>query len=351
MSEDNESKRERDPSGDFKGSVAFITGATGFLGSAMAQQLIERGATVRALVRGDGLPPNLRDRGVELVRGGLLDEAAIDQGLDGARFVFHVAADIRMYREAYDEAYRSNVTATKLLLDRSRRAGVERFVYTSSGSTLGKPHDAFSGPVRMIDETSAYNFDGLGWVYPTTKYLGEVEVLRACEQGLHAVITHPTAIFGPGDWKQNLLPLFRAPRQLMGRFATNGTRSVCDVRDVSDGHLRAALSGRAGERYALSGEVLSVRELMSAIAEQVHGHKPSIVLPPRAMLAVATAVEAIARARGRAPLLSREMAMQSCFRVGVSSEKAKRELGYQSRPARESIADAAAFYRAQRWIE
>lgn len=350
MTEQQDPAHDADWAKPFSGSVVFITGASGFLGSAMAEQLVERGARVRALVRGDGLPPNLRDRGVELVRGGLLDEQAIDQGLDGARFVFHVAADIRMYREAYDEAYRSNVTATKLLLERSERAGVERVVYTSSGSTLGKPHDAFDGPIRSIDESSAYNFDGLGWVYPTTKHLGELEVLRACERGLHAVITHPTAIFGPGDWKQNLLPLFRAPKQLLGRFATNGTRSVCDVRDVSEGHLRAAILGRSGERYALSGEVLSVRELMSAIADEVGGHKPAFTLPPSAVLTAASLIERVARMRHRAPLLSREMAMQSCFRVGVSSAKAQRELGYHSRPARESIRDSAAFYRAQGWL-
>jgi dihydroflavonol-4-reductase len=333
-----------------RGARVLITGATGFLGSAMAEQLCDRGAVVRALVRGDELAPNLRGRDVQAVKGSLLDAATLDRALDGVTYVFHVAADVRMYRAAWDEAFRSNVTATKLLAERSAAAKVRRLVYTSSGSTLGKPHDAFDGPPRPVDERSEYNFDGLGWVYPPTKFQGERAVLEACASGLDAVITHPTAIFGPGDWKQNLLPLYRAPKQLLGRFATNGTRSVCDVRDVAEGHLRAAVLGVAGERYALAGEVLSVRELMGEIAAAVGGRGPRWVLPAPAVLGLARVIEAVAVLRGRPPLLSREMAMQSCFRVAISSAKAERALGYRSRPARESIADGAAFYRAQGWL-
>lgn len=335
---------------DFAGRRALVTGATGFLGSMIVEQLLDRGATVRVLARSAGLVPSIEERGIDVVVGALTDERAVERAMDGVAYVFHVAADLRMYPAAYDEAYRSNVTATRVLVEGAERAGVERFVYTSSGSTLGKPHDAFEGAVRTIDESCAYNFDGLGWVYPPTKYLGELEVLAACRRGLHAVITHPTAIFGPGDWKKNLLPLFRASSQWLGRFATRGTRSVCDVRDVAEGHLRAAVLGRAGERYALSGELLTVRELMSEIAASVGGRGPSVELPVSVVLALAKASQAIAETRGRAPLFSPEMAMQSCFRVWISSAKAERELGYRSRPARESIRDTADFYRARRWL-
>lgn len=333
-----------------RGATAVITGATGFLGSVMAEALLDRGATVRALVRSTELPPTLASRGVAIVKGTLEDRAAIDRALDGAQYVFHVAADVRMYPAAYDDAYRANVLATQLLAERSRAAGVRRFVYTSSGSTLGKPHGAYAGPVHRVDEESAYNFDGLGWVYPPTKFQGELAVLAEVERGLPAVITHPTAIFGPGDWKKNLLPLFRASRQLLGYFATNGTRSVCDVRDVAEGHLRAALLGRDGERYALSGEVMSVRALLTLIANSAGGHAPRFVLPAPVIIGAATIAERIASARGRAPLLSREMAVQSCLRVAIASDKATRELGYRSRPARESVEDAARFYRAQGWL-
>lgn len=334
-----------------RGATAVVTGATGFLGSVIAAALLDRGASVRALVRSTELPPTLAGRDVTLVKGTLEDRAAIDRALDGAQYVFHVAADVRMYPAAYDAAYRANFVATKLLAERSRAAGVRRFVYTSSGSTLGKPLGAYAGPVHPVNEESAYNFDGLGWVYPPTKFMGERAVLEEGERGLSAVITHPTAIFGPGDWKKNLLPLFRASRQPLGYFATNGTRSVCDVRDVAEGHLRAAVLGRDGERYALSGEVLSVRALLALIAESTGGHAPRVVLPASVIIAAATVAEHIATVRGRAPLLSREMAVQSCIRVAISSDKATRELGYRSRPARESVQDSARFYRSQGWID
>lgn len=333
-----------------KGQRALVTGATGFLGSAIVEQLLDRGASVRALARSDGLVPSLEGRGIEVVVGSMTDPRAVERAMADVAFVFHVAADLRMYPAAYDEAYRANVTATRVLAEAAEHAGVRRFVYTSSGSTLGKPRDAFAGAVRTIDESCEYNFDGLGWVYPPTKFLGEQEVLAACRRGLDAVITHPTAIFGPGDWKKNLLPLFRASSQWLGRFATQGTRSVCDVRDVAEGHLRAAVLGRSAERYALSGELLTVRELMSAIAESVGGRGPSVALPASLVLALARVSETVAESRGRPPLFSREMAMQSCFRVWVSSAKAERELGYRSRPARESITDTAGFYRARGWL-
>jgi dihydroflavonol-4-reductase len=330
-------------------ATVLITGASGFLGGAMVDALLARGALVRALVR-DALPEALRGRGVQVHRGAIDDRSTLDRAVEGATFVFHVAANLRMDKSAWDESYRTNVVGTRAIVDASLRAGVRRLIYTSSGSTLGKPLDALDGPIRWIDESSPYNFDGLGWVYPVTKHLGEREVLEGISKGLDAVITHPTAIFGPGDYKRNLLPLFRLPRQALGSFATRGVRSVCDVRDVADGHLRAAILGRSGERYALSGEAMTVAALMTLIAEAVDGSPPRWTLPASAVRAFAEVSERVAALRARPPLLSREMAMQSCLRVGVSSAKAERTLGYRSRPARASIEDTAAFYRAQGWL-
>lgn len=323
-----------------------MTGATGFLGYAIARALVREGAEVRALVRGEA-PEALRALGVELVAGDLHDEDALDRGLRGASYVFHVAADVRMARAAWAAVHRTNVEGTRTLLARAKAAGVSRFIFTSSGSTLGKPLDATRGPVVTVDETSAYAFAHLGWVYPHTKWLAEELVLAAQGDGLDVVITHPTAIFGPWDVKRNLLPLFRAPRQALGLVATDGVRTICDVRDVAEGHLAAARVGRPGERYALAGEAMSVRALFACIAGHVGGHAPRVVLPPRVVHALGRASEALATLRDVPPLLTEEMAIQSCLRVVVSSAKAERELGYRSRPARTSIADTAAWYREQ----
>lgn len=330
----------------FDGRVAFVTGATGFLGYAIARSLASRGARVRALVRGTSLPGELSARGVAMVPGDLNDVDALARGMHEASYVFHVAADVRMTRDAWPTSLATNVEGTRTMLRAARAAGVARFVFTSSGSTLGKPLSAVRGPVVRIDETCAYNFHDLGWVYPHTKWMAEELVLEAARDGLSAVVTHPTAIFGPWDWKHNLLPLLRAPGQALGWVTTGGFRTVCDVRDVADAHLEAAVRGRSGERYALAGEPMSVRALQTAIAEEIGGHAPRVELPPGLVRGLGRAFDLASAITGRPPPLSEEMAMQSCLRVEVSSAKAERELGYRSRPARESIADTVAWYRA-----
>lgn len=301
---------------------------------------------MRALARTGALPDELVGLGAEIVRGGLHDTAALDEGLRGVEYVFHAAADVRMSRSAWAEVHHTNVEGTRVLLDRAGRAGVRRFVFTSSGSTLGKPLHATQGPVITIDETSAYNLGHLGWVYPHTKWLAE-ELVLAHEGPMETLVTHPTAIFGPWDMRKSLLPLFRAPKQPLGLVTPNGVRTICDVRDVADGHLAAAQQGRAGERYALAGEAMSVRELFTTLAHEVSGHAPRLTLPAPVVHTLGRLLEATGTVLKRDIRFTEEMAMQACLRVVVSSAKAERELGYRSRPAAVSIADTAAWYRAQ----
>lgn len=338
-----------DPS-ELRGATAFVTGATGMLGYGVARALAHAGARVRALSRSGGLPGELGALGVEVVRGDLLDEGALERGLAGARFTFHVAADVRMWRGAWADVLRTNVDGTRAVVDAALRAGVERLVFTSSAATLGKPLDATRGEPVVIDERSAYALAPAGMVYPHTKWLAEREVLRGAERGLDVVITHPAAVFGPWDWKQNVLRLFRAVRSGATVAVPGGLRTICDVRDVADAHLAAALRGRRGERYALGGEVMSVRDLFGAIAREVGGRGPALELPAGLVVAIGRAGDALATLRGREPALSEEMAVQSTLRVAISSEKAARELGYRSRHARASFADAVAWYRAERLL-
>jgi dihydroflavonol-4-reductase len=172
-------------------------------------------------------------------------------------------------------------------------------------------------------------------------------VLRGAGEGLSAVIAHPTAVFGPGDWKHNLLPLFRAAKRGTALAVPRGIRTTCDVRDVARAHLALAERGRPGERYILGGESLSVRDLMTRIARVVGGRRPLFTLPDAAILRVGALMDAVAEATGRPPVLSREMALQSTFTARLSSDKAAREIGYASRPLGESLRDAAAWYRAR----
>lgn len=331
----------------WRGRTVFITGASGLLGYAISRALLLRGATVRALCRGASLPGELDALGVTRVPGDLDDRAALLRGMDGAEQVFHVAADVRMWRGAWAEVLRTNVTGTRNLVEAALETRPSRLVFTSSAATLGRPLDALHGPPVPIDERNAYDLSALGMIYPHTKWLAEQEVRRGQEAGLHTVITHPAAVFGPWDWKRNTLPLFEATRGLGGIAVPGGYRTLCDVRDVAEGHLAAAERGGEGEHYALGGHPMPLADLFALIAREVGGRAPMVTLPAGVTRAAGRLSDAIALLRGKAPLFTEEMALQATLRVAVRSDKATRELGYQCRAPEETIRDAVAWYREQ----
>jgi len=334
-----------------RGKTAFVTGGTGFLGWEIIRQLLESGHRVLALSRSGSLPGELPAKeNLEIVRGDLGDSALLGDAMRGASAVYHVAADVRMWTAEWAEIEKTNVAGTRNMVDAALRAKVERFVFTSTGSTIGKPYPA-TKEVVTLDETSEYNFAALRMVYPHTKWLAEQEVLRGAREGLFSVITHPVAVFGPGDWKKNVLPLFQATKKLVGSIAVpNGIRTTCDVRDVATAHLAAAERGTSGRHYILGGEILSVGELFARVAAATGGRAPRFTLPNWAVMGMSALMEGAARLSGKPPLLSREMALQSTLRAGMSSARAEQELGYRSRPLEESLADQVRFYRERGWL-
>jgi dihydroflavonol-4-reductase len=331
----------------WRGRAVFVTGASGLLGYAIARTLLERGASVRALCRGPSLPGELAAMGVTVVQGDLDDRAALRRGLAGATHAFHVAADVRMWRGVWAEVLRTNVEGTRNVVEAALEAGGARLIFTSSAATLGRPLDATHGQPVPIDERNTYDLGALGMIYPHTKWLAEQEVSRGRARGLWAVITHPAAVFGPWDWKRNALPAFTATRGLGGFAIPGGYRTVCDVRDVADGHLAAAERGVDGEHYAFGGHPMPLVDLFAMMAREVGGHPPRLTLPAGATRALGRMADALALLRGKAPLFTEEMALQATLRVAVRSDKAARELGYRSRPPEETIRDAVAWYRAQ----
>ncbi|MBW2527183.1 MAG: NAD-dependent epimerase/dehydratase family protein [Deltaproteobacteria bacterium] len=327
---------------------AFVTGASGFLGWQIAHQLVQADVAVAALSRSGMLPGDLEGRGVAVVRGGLDDPDLLASAMDGCDLVFHVAADVSMWRKRWAASVATNVLGTRNVVSAALEAGVRRLVFTSTAATIGKPLSP--GPrsdLRILDESHEYNLHSLEMVYPHTKWLAEQEVRHGLNRGLDAVITHPAAVFGPGDWKGNTLPLFRGPRHGLSVAVPGGFRTVCDIRDVAQGHLLAATAGRAGDGYILAGQAMSVAELFGLIADEVGGLRPRWELPDRFVHGLGRFMDALADVTDRRPLLSWEMAWQSTLRVGLSSAKAERELGYSCRPPRESIHDGAAWFRAR----
>ncbi len=321
----------------------LVTGATGFVGSAVARALVDSGAQVRVLVRSGSDRSNLQDLPVEIVVGDLTDRASLDRSLTGCTGLFHVAADYRLGARVPAELYRNNVEGTRNLLDAARAAGIERMVYTSSVATIGLPPDGSAGeeatPVALTDMIGHYK---------RSKYLAEEFVLSAARAGFPVVIVNPSTPIGPGDVKPT--PTGRIVLDAAcGRtpaYVDTGL-NIVHVDDVAAGHLLAFERGRSGERYILGGENMTLREVLTQIAELVGRKPPRIRLPHAALLPLAFLAEAFATVSGRATRITVESVRMSRKRMFFSSAKAVRDLGYRWRPARAAFADALTWYRGR----
>jgi dihydroflavonol-4-reductase len=319
--------------------TTLVTGATGFVGSHVARQLVAAGEPVRALAR-----PNSRRRAldgitVEWAEGDLRDEASLDRALRGIRRVYHVAADYRLWAKRPQEIYENNVTGTKNLLAAALRARVEKFVYTSTVATI-----AVSRGASVPDETNRASVDEMVGNYKKSKLIAEQEALRAAHEGLPVVIVNPTTPVGPGDWKPT--PTGRIILDfLLGRmpaYVDTGLNFVA-VEDVARGHLLAAERGKVGERYLLGGKNMTLKELLDALAKITGLTAPSRQIPHAVALVAAYADAAFSRVAGREPRIPVEGVRIARHKMFVNDAKARKELGY------ESTAVEAALERAVRW--
>lgn len=321
--------------------TAFVSGATGFLGSHIARQLAEAGVHVRALVRNPAKMEALEGVKVEAIQGDLDDEKALAKGMKGAGWVFHAAASVNMWKNKWAQSYRINVLGTRHMVRAAQEAGVDRFVYTSSISTIGKPEH--SGD--PVDEHNTYNMEKEALTYPHTKWLGEKEVERAVEAGLHAVIVHPGSILGPGDLNINIGRYLFESKQNRLVAAPDKNISLCDVRDVARGHILAAEKGKKGEHYILSGENMPIREFFAMCGDITGGMKPLFNVPKELLLGAGKLMEAIGDLTGKEPFLTKDMATEASWSSAPQSAKAEKELGYHSRPVSESLADTYSWYQ------
>ncbi|WP_243041328.1 hopanoid-associated sugar epimerase [Dyella sedimenti] len=319
---------------------AVITGATGFVGSAVARRLLREGHEVRALARPGSDRRNLQGLELEVVEGDLADAASLAHVCDGCDALFHVAADYRLWAPQPEQLYRTNVDGTQALMEAARRSGVPRIVYTSSVATLGIPTDGRPG-----DEDTPVSLADMVGHYKRSKFLAEALVRRYAAEGLPVVIVNPSTPIGPRDIKPT--PTGRIVRDAMaGRmpaYVDTGL-NVAHVDDVAEGHLLAWQRGAIGERYVLGGANLSLRELLFEIADIVGRKPPRWRLPHAAVMPVAYAAEAWARISGKPPIATVEEVRMSRKRMFFSSAKAERELGYAAGPVRLALEDAVAWF-------
>lgn len=320
---------------------ALVTGATGFVGSAVARRLLAAGVAVRALARPRSDRRNLEGLPVEIVEGDLLDPPSLARACAGCDALFHVAADYRTWAPHPEELYRANVEGTRAMLSAAQAAGVARVVYTSSVATLGLPKDGTPG-----DEDSPVTLADMVGHYKRSKFQAEDVAREFAARGLDVVIVNPSTPIGPRDVKPT--PTGRivrdAARGRIPAFVDTGL-NVVHVDDVAEGHWLAYLKGARGQRYVLGGHDMSLREILAEIAHLVGRKPPRISLPHAAVMPVAYVAEAWARLSGRPPLATREEVRMAKKHMYFSSAKAERELGYRARPARAALEDALRWFR------
>jgi len=327
--------------------TTLVTGATGFLGNHVARQLVAAGHSVRVLVRSTSNLAPLEGLNAERVTGDLQDLASLDRAMRGMRRVYHVAADYRLWTKNPDEIYESNVAGTRRLLDVAGQSGVERVVYTSTVATIVVPVHGSSLP---NEDTRASLSQMIGH-YKRSKFLAELEAIKAAAAGVPVVIVNPTTPVGPGDWKPT--PTGRIIVDFlngkMPAYVDTGLNLV-PVEDCAAGHLLAAEKGRIGERYILGARNMTLKEILAALASITGRSAPRVRLPHAVALAAGYADEFFSRLTGREPQIPVEGVKMSRHSMFVESDKAQRELGYLPGAVEPALERAVRWYGEHGYI-
>ncbi|HTZ67202.1 MAG TPA: hopanoid-associated sugar epimerase [Roseiarcus sp.] len=326
--------------------TVLVTGASGFLGSAIAAALRARGHDVRVLVRPTSPRANLNPADT-VCEGDLRDRASLAAALKGVRFLFHAAADYRLWARHPEEIARTNVEGARLIMEEALRAGVERIVYTSSVATL-KLHE---GAAATENDRLAEG-EGIG-AYKRSKVAAErlVETMVRRDR-LPAVIVNPSTPIGPRDVKPTPTGriIIEAASGRMPAFVQTGL-NLAHVDDVATGHLAALDRGRIGERYILGGDNVFLADMLADIARLVGRRPPKLQLPRPMLYPLAYGAELLASVRGVQPFITVDGLRMAGHHMFFDDSKARRELGYSSRPYREGLADAIAWFRSYGYLK
>jgi dihydroflavonol-4-reductase len=328
--------------------LTLVTGASGFVGSAVARALLARDHRVRALMRPSSPRTNLAGLDLDIVEGDMRDPAALDRAMAGVRHLFHVAADYRLWARDPEEILRNNRLGTGAVMEAALRHGLERIVYTSSVATLALHADGT--PSTEADGLSEENAIG---AYKRSKVAAERLVQKlVAERGLPAVIVNPSTPIGPRDIRPTPTGriIVEAASGHMPGFVDTALNFV-HVDDVAEGHLAAFERGRVGELYILGGQNATLAEMLAEIARIVGRRPPRLRIPRPPLYPLAFLAEAVARVTGREPFVTLDGLRMAKYRMVFSSAKAERELGYRARPYVQGLAEAIEWFHSQGYLK
>jgi len=319
----------------------LVTGASGFVGFHVARALVERGFPVRALVRPAS---RLKDLDIEVSVGDLRDPGSLVRAVEGCGVVFHVAADYRLWARNPQELLDSNVSGTRNILEASRRAGVERVVYTSTVGCISFP------PGDLGSEDTPVALAEMTGIYKRSKFMAEQVALAYAASGFPVVIVNPTAPVGDHDSKPTptgkiIVDFLRGD---LPAFIDTGLNLV-DVRDVALGHLQALERGRPGERYILGCENLTLAQILDRLAKVSGLKAPAYRLPYGVAWVAGVISTGWARLTGQEPRAPLDAVRMARKKMWVSQEKAVRELGFSPGPVDEALRRAVEWFRMNQY--
>jgi dihydroflavonol-4-reductase len=325
--------------------TTLVTGAAGFLGSHVARQLVARGDSVRVLMRASSSNRAISDLSLEYVTGDLRDVASLERAMKGVERVFHAAADYRLWAKKPQDIYDSNVGGTKNLLAAAKQAGVSQLIYTSTVATIAVDR------TELPNEFTDAKLEEMIGHYKRSKWMAEQEVLREANEGAPIVVAMPTTPVGPWDWKPTptgkiILDFLNGK---MPGYVETGLNFV-GVEDCAAGHLLASEKGKAGERYLLGAENLTLKGLLDLLAEITGLRAPTMKIPHRLALGVAYVESAFSRLVGKAPQIPVEGVKIAQHKMFVDASRAQRELGFKPGPVKAALERATLWYVANGYV-
>lgn len=324
--------------------TCLVTGATGFLGTNLVDQLVQQGWQVRASGSRAEATPYLNAMNVDYMAGDITNADDCLRLVEGCEVVFHVAGDTSFWKPLYPRQRQINVEGSRNIAEACLKQGVKRLVHTSTADVFGYSEDG----KPVTEQTGHFNYLNMGYNYGETKQEADAVVRSYQASGLEVVLVHPGFMIGPFDHTLQIGSIFFELKEGKVPAFPPGGSSFCDVVEVAKAHIAAATKGRNGESYICAGmphSNLDLADMFGRMATAIGIKPPRWVMPYWAWIGYAYGCEFVAKFTGKAPQINPGQARYMGKHQRYDSSKAIAELGYKVPPVKGGINAALNWYR------